>query len=226
MADFLLLHVAKSNRIVMSEDKKNKNIKNQNDEEVKEAAGTKVPNGNGETTNDTDADAEQTSEKSEEKKRKGKKDKKESKIQELEDKLKELSDKHLRLQAEFDNFRKRTVREKADLIKSGGETVLTGILPVIDDFERAIESLREVPEDDPGKQGTLLIYSKFREFLKQNNVKEVEALHQNFDVDHHEALTKIPAPEEKLKGKVVDVIQKGYALNDKVIRYAKVVVGE
>jgi len=210
----------------MSEDKKNKNIKNQNDEEVKEAAGTKVPNGNGETTNDTDADAEQTSEKSEEKKRKGKKDKKESKIQELEDKLKELSDKHLRLQAEFDNFRKRTVREKADLIKSGGETVLTGILPVIDDFERAIESLREVPEDDPGKQGTLLIYSKFREFLKQNNVKEVEALHQNFDVDHHEALTKIPAPEEKLKGKVVDVIQKGYALNDKVIRYAKVVVGE
>jgi molecular chaperone GrpE len=226
MADFLLLHVAKSNKIVMSEDKKNKNIKNQNDEEVKEAAGTKVPNGNGETTNDTDADAEQTSEKSEEKKRKGKKDKKESKIQELEDKLKELSDKHLRLQAEFDNFRKRTVREKADLIKSGGETVLTGILPVIDDFERAIESLREVPEDDPGKQGTLLIYSKFREFLKQNNVKEVEALHQNFDVDHHEALTKIPAPEEKLKGKVVDVIQKGYALNDKVIRYAKVVVGE
>jgi molecular chaperone GrpE len=226
MADFLLLHVAKSNKIVMSEDKKNKNIKNQNDEEVKEAAGTKVPNGKGETTNDTDADAEQTSEKSEEKKRKGKKDKKESKIQELEDKLKELSDKHLRLQAEFDNFRKRTVREKADLIKSGGETVLTGILPVIDDFERAIESLREVPEDDPGKQGTLLIYSKFREFLKQNNVKEVEALHQNFDVDHHEALTKIPAPEEKLKGKVVDVIQKGYALNDKVIRYAKVVVGE
>jgi molecular chaperone GrpE len=226
MADFLLLHVPKSNRIVMSEDKKNKNIKNQNSEEVKEAAGTKVPNGNGETTNDADADAEQTSEKSEEKKRKGKKDKKESKIQELEDKLKELSDKHLRLQAEFDNFRKRTVREKADLIKSGGETVLTGILPVIDDFERAIESLREVPEDDPGKQGTLLIYSKFREFLKQNNVKEVEALHQDFDVDHHEALTKIPAPKEKLKGKVVDVIQKGYALNDKVIRYAKVVVGE
>jgi len=137
-----------------------------------------------------------------------------------------LSDKHLRLQAEFDNFRKRTVREKADLIKSGGETVLTGILPVIDDFERAIESLKEVAEDDPGKQGTLLIYSKLREFLKQNNVKEIEALHHDFDVDYHEALTKIPAPEEKLKGKVVDVIQKGYTLNDKVIRYAKVVVGE
>jgi len=144
----------------------------------------------------------------------------------LKEKLKELSDKHLRLQAEFDNFRKRTIKEKADLIKSGGETVLTGILPVIDDFERAIQALKEVAEDDPGKKGTLLIYSKFREFLKQNNVKEIEALHVDFDVDHHEALTKIPAPEEKLKGKVVDVIQKGYMLNDKVIRYAKVVVGE
>ena len=210
----------------MADDKKNKNIENQNEEEVKEAAEIKIPNGNGESTNEADAGAENASEKKEDRKRKGKKDKKESKIQELEDKLKYLSDKHLRLQAEFDNFRKRTVREKADLIKSGGETVLTGILPVIDDFERAIESLKEVTEDDPGKQGTLLIYSKFREFLKQNNVKEIEALHQEFDVDHHEALTKIPAPEEKLKGKVVDVIQKGYTLNDKVIRYAKVVVGE
>jgi molecular chaperone GrpE len=221
MANFLLLHVAKSNRKDMSDDKKNKN-----DEEVKEAAETKIPNGNGEAKNEADAGAENTSGKKEDKKRKGKKDKKESKIQELEDKLKDLSDKHLRLQAEFDNFRKRTVREKADLIKSGGETVLTGILPVIDDFERAIESLKEIPEEDPGKQGTLLIYSKFREFLKQNNVKEIESLHRDFDVDHHEALTKIPAPEEKLKGKVVDVIQKGYTLNDKVIRYAKVVVGE
>ncbi len=86
--------------------------------------------------------------------------------------------------------------------------------------------LKNVPEDDAGKQGTLLIYSKFKEFLKQNNVKEIEALEKDFDVDHHEALTKIPAPEEKLKGKVVDVIQKGYQLNDKVIRFAKVVVGE
>ena len=160
------------------------------------------------------------------KKRKPKKDKKEELLEELNQKLTELTDKHLRLQAEFDNFRKRTLKEKADLIKSGGESVLVNILPVIDDFERALESMKNVSEEDTGKQGTLLIYNKFKEFLKQNSVKEIEALNQEFDVDLHEAITKIPAPDEKLKGKVVDVIQKGYLLNDKVIRFAKVVIGE
>jgi len=160
------------------------------------------------------------------KKKKSKKDKKETIIEELGAKLEEISDKHLRLQAEFDNFRRRTLKEKAELIKSGGESVLIRILPVIDDFERALDSLKEVADDDAGKQGTLLIYNKFQEFLKQNNVKEIEALNQEFDVDLHEALTKIPAPEEKLKGMVVDVIQKGYLLNEKVIRFAKVVIGE
>jgi molecular chaperone GrpE len=173
-----------------------------------------------------DKNADHSAESEEEKGKKSKKDKKENKVSELEDRLGELTDKHLRLQAEFDNFRKRTLKEKADLIKSGGESVLIGILPIVDDFERALQSLKDIPEDDPGKIGTLLIYSKLRELLKQNNVKEIEALEHDFDVDHHEALTKIPAPEEKLKGKVVDVIQKGYVLNDKVIRYAKVVVGE
>ncbi len=165
-------------------------------------------------------------EKEEDNKKKSKKDKKEAKLKELEAKLDEISDKHLRLQAEFDNFRRRTVKEKADLIKSGGETVIVNILPVIDDFERALDSLKNVADDDAGKQGTMLIYNKFREFLKQNNVKEIEALNEEFDVDLHEAITKIPAPEEKLKGKVVDVVQKGYVLNDKVIRFAKVVIGE
>jgi molecular chaperone GrpE len=206
----------------MSENKVNQNTENQKEAEVKETVENQNPNGNGEEkTGETTPSAKKTEEK-----KKSRKDKKGEKVAELEEKLMELSDKHLRLQAEFDNFRKRTVKEKADLIKSGGESVLTGILPVIDDFERAIQSLKDVPEDDAGKQGTLLIYSKFREFLKQNNVKEIEALHNDFDVDMHEALTQIPAPEEKLKGKVVDVIQKGYTLNDKVIRYAKVVVGE
>ncbi len=209
----------------MSENKVNQNSENQEKAEMKETAENQNPNGNGEELHEEQEKEKAPSEEKTDKK-KSKKEKKETKIDELEEKLKELSDKHLRLQAEFDNFRKRTIKEKADLIKSGGETVLTGILPVIDDFERAIQALKEVAEDDPGKKGTLLIYSKFREFLKQNNVKEIEALHVDFDVDHHEALTKIPAPEEKLKGKVVDVIQKGYMLNDKVIRYAKVVVGE
>ena len=160
------------------------------------------------------------------KKKKSKKDKREAKIEKLGEKLQEIQDKHLRLQAEFDNFRRRTIKEKVDLIKSGGESVLVNILPVIDDFERALESLKDVADDDAGKQGTTLIYNKFEEFLKQNNVKEIEALHQDFDVDLHEALTKIPASEKKLKGKVVDVIQKGYLLNEKVIRFAKVVIGE
>ncbi len=167
-----------------------------------------------------------TEENPEEKKKGSSHDKQDQKFHDLELKFNDLSDRHLRLQAEFDNFRKRTVREKADLIRSGGETILAGILPIIDDFERAIESLKQVPEEDPSKMGTILIYNKFKEFLSKNQVKEIVALHQSFDVDHHEAITKIPAPEEKFKGKVVDVIQKGYTLNEKVIRYAKVVVGE
>ncbi len=159
-------------------------------------------------------------------KKKSKKDKKETRIEELEVQLHEIQDKHLRLQAEFDNFRRRTLKEKADLIKSGGETVLVNILPVVDDFERALGVMKDVADDDAGKQGTLLIYNKFKEFLKQSNIKEIEALHQNFDVDLHEAITKIPAPKDDLKGKVVDVVQKGYCLNEKVIRFAKVVIGE
>lgn len=199
--------------------------KAENKEHVEEQSDTQAPGGNG-TGNEGNDNVTDTDEKPEEKEKKSKKDTKEDKFQELEGKFIELTDKHLRLQAEFDNFRRRTMREKADLIKSGGESVITGILPIIDDFERALLSLKEVAEDDPGKKGTLLIYSKFREFLKQNNVKEIDALNQEFDVDLHEALTKIPAAEEELKGKVVDVVQKGYLLNDKVIRYAKVVVGE
>ena len=179
-----------------------------------------------ETEETTDAKKEEVSEGNSSKKKKSKKDKKEAKIEELGEKLQDIQDKHLRLQAEFDNFRRRTIKEKADLIKSGGESVLVNILPVIDDFERALDSLKDVPDDDAGKQGTTLIYNKFEEFLKQNNVKEIEAQNQDFDLDLHEAITKIPAPEEKLKGKVVDVVQKGYLLNDKVIRFAKVVIGE
>lgn len=157
---------------------------------------------------------------------KHKKEKSSEKIAELEAAVAELKDRHLRLQAEFDNFRKRTLREKAELIKSGGETVLSNILPIVDDFDRALETMKDTPDEDPAKVGFVLIFSKFREFLKQNNIKEIEAAGMAFDVDHHFALTKIPAPTEELKGKIVDVIQKGYTLNDKVIRFAKVVIGE
>jgi molecular chaperone GrpE len=201
----------------MAEEKINKEVEN-NTEELKNGAQAAEEN--------AEKQEEQHTDKKAEKKKKSKKDKKETQIEELEGQLKEVQDKHLRLQAEFDNFRRRTMKEKADLIKSGGETVLINILPVIDDFERALDSLKDIDEEDAGKQGTLLIYNKFKEFLKQNNIKEIEALQQDFDVDLHEAITKIPAPSEELKGKVVDVVQKGYCLNDKVIRFAKVVIGE
>ena len=164
--------------------------------------------------------------KEEKKEDKKKKDKSEKKIDKLKSELADIKDKHMRLQAEFDNYRKRTLKEKMELVKSGGESVLSNILPVIDDFERALVAFEEMEDDNPLKQGINLIYTKFQEFLKQNGIKEIEAKEQDFDVDLHEAVTKIPAPAKKLKGKVVDVIQKGYLLNEKVIRFSKVVIGE
>jgi molecular chaperone GrpE len=158
--------------------------------------------------------------------KKSKKNKYAEKIEELGNKLSEINDRHLRLQAEFDNFRKRTLKEKAELIKSGGESVLTNILPIIDDFDRALGTMSGVADEDPAKIGFLLIFNKFKDFLKVNQVSEIEAIGKDFDVDMHDAITKIPAPAEDMKGKVVDVVQKGYLLNGKVIRYAKVVIGD
>jgi molecular chaperone GrpE len=146
--------------------------------------------------------------------------------EELTEKLTEMQDKYLRLSAEFDNYRKRTLKEKMEITKTAGESIITSILPVIDDFERALKSMDTTDDSDAIKTGVLLIYNKLNDFLKQNGVKEIESLNQDFNADIHEAVTKIPAPEESVKGKVVDVIQKGYTLYDKVIRYPKVIVGE
>jgi len=145
---------------------------------------------------------------------------------ELLAKLAEMQDKHLRLQAEFDNYRKRTLKEKADLIKTGGESVLINVLNVIDDVERALVAIETTKNIEATHEGIKIIFGKFSQFLSQNGVQEIEAVGQAFDTDKHEAITNIPAPTEDLKGKVVDVIQKGYVLQDKVIRFAKVVVGE
>jgi len=141
-------------------------------------------------------------------------------------KLAEMQDKYLRLSAEFDNYRKRTLKEKIELTKTASESLLLNLLPVLDDFERGLTLMDSAADCKAMKEGIDLIYSKFRSFLEQNGVKEIEALKKDFDVDMHDAVTKIPAPEKKLKGKVVDVIQKGYLLNEKVIRFSKVVVGE
>ena len=143
-----------------------------------------------------------------------------------EEKLAELQDRYLRLSAEYDNFRKRTLKEKIDMQKSANESLLTALLPVADDFDRAMQSVDEAKDIEAVKEGLRLISGKFNGFLTQQGIKEIEALNKPFDTDLHEAITKIPAPAKKLKGKVVDVVQKGYYLNEKVLRYSKVVIGE
>ncbi|MDY0078113.1 MAG: nucleotide exchange factor GrpE [Bacteroidales bacterium] len=137
-----------------------------------------------------------------------------------------LNDKYLRLFSEFDNFRKRTLKEKIELSKTASEEVITALLPVLDDFERAIVALENLDQGGIKEtlEGILLIYNKLLKTLQQKGLQEVEALHQTFDTDFHEAITNIPASKPELKGKVVDVVQKGYQLNGKVIRFAKVVV--
>lgn len=155
-----------------------------------------------------------------------KKSKAEEQLEKAEADIAELKDRHIRLQAEFDNYRKRTLKERMELLKTASENVLVNILPVIDDFDRALQTLDSVEEQSPVKDGVKLIYNKFQEFLKQNGVKEIEAKEQNFDTDLHEAVTTFPAPAEELKGKIIDVVQKGYYLNDKVIRHSKVIIGE
>ena len=150
----------------------------------------------------------------------------ENKIAELTAGLAASNDKYLRLSAEFDNFRKRTLKEKMDLMKNASESVIVSFLPVIDDVERAINAIETSDNLETTKEGISLIYNKFKDFTKQNGVVEMEAKGLELNTDHHEAITKIPAPSEELKGKIVEVVQKGYILNDKVIRYAKVVIGE
>lgn len=149
-----------------------------------------------------------------------------SEMEELKSRIKETEDKYLRLAAEFDNYRKRTLREKIDLSKQAGEKIFESVLPVIDDFERALQVIDTSKDLTAMKNGIDLIYNKFRDFLAQNGVKEIDALHMDFNTELHEAVTKMSVSDEKMKGKVIDVISKGYVLNEKVIRFPKVVVGD
>ncbi|WMJ72912.1 nucleotide exchange factor GrpE [Cytophagaceae bacterium ABcell3] len=137
----------------------------------------------------------------------------------------ELKDKFLRLYSEFENFRRRTSKEKSDLIKSASEGVISSLLPVVDDFERAMKSMEEIDDNDPVKEGVILIHNKFYKILESKGLKPMNAQGQEFNSEIHEAITNIPAPSDDLKGKVVDEVEKGYYLNDKVIRFAKVVIG-
>ena len=140
--------------------------------------------------------------------------------------IEEQKDKYLRLSAEFDNYRKRTMKEKAELILNGAEKNISSILPIVDDFERALKNMETATDVAAVKEGVELIYNKFMSVLGQDGVKVIETKEKPLDTDFHEAIAVIPAPDKSLKGKILDCVQTGYTLNDKVIRHAKVVVGE
>lgn len=153
-----------------------------------------------------------------------KEDVKDEKKENFEEKYNELNDKYLRLYSEYDNYRKRSANEKFELIKTAAEGTISALLPILDDFDRALPNM-EKQEDKTNYEGMTLIYNKLKKTLEQKGLEEIKALGEKFNTDEHEALTQIPAANETQKDKVIDVIQKGYKLNGKVIRFARVVVG-
>ena len=148
-----------------------------------------------------------------------------SETEALTNEVSEMKDKYLRLYSEFDNFRKRTSKEKIDLIKTANEDVVKAILPTLDDFDRALKSIGDDENSKATKEGMIIIYNKLFKTLESKGLKAMVAIGQPFDVELHEAITQIPAPSEDMKGKVIDEVEKGYYLHDKVIRFAKVVTG-
>lgn len=176
-------------------------------------------------TADTSTDLEEKQESSSKKKKSSKKEKA-SKEKELQEKVNDANDKYLRLYSEFDNYRKRTIKERIELSKTASEEVIIDLLPVLDDFERAVKSNEESKDCDAIKDGMNLIYNKFKSTLEKKGLKPIDSKGDEFDTDFHEAITQIPAPSDDLKGKVVDEVEKGYQLGDKVIRFSKVVIGQ
>lgn len=150
----------------------------------------------------------------------------ENKVSELEDELAKEKKEYLFLMAEFDNFRKRNLKEKSEIIKNAGENVFKGLLPILDDFERAIKASESSEDSSSIKEGVVLIYNKLKKYLSQNGVKEMDPADDTFDTEKHEAISVVPVPDEEKKGKILDTIEKGYTINDKVLRHAKVVVGQ
>lgn len=193
------------------------NVDNLTTEETNDTAEeTTVENTTEETVSEDDLDAPKEAPVKEESKL--------SETERLKKELGEMKDKYLRIYAEFDNYRKRTNKERQEIIKLAAKDSLGALLPAVDDFGRAIRLASDSDETIP--EGVVLIYNKLFKALEQQGIKEMETTGQDFDPELHEALTKIPAPSEELKGKIIDTIEKGYYLNDKIIRYAKVVIGE
>lgn len=150
----------------------------------------------------------------------------EKELEEAKKTIEEQKDKYLRLSAEFDNYRKRTMKEKAELIKNGGEKAISAILPILDDLERALQNMQKADNVQSMYEGLDLIFQKFHKVLAQEGLQKMEPVGETFDTDYHEAIALVPAPDEAQKGKVLDCVQTGYKLNDKVIRHAKVVVAQ
>lgn len=150
----------------------------------------------------------------------------EKELEEAKKAIEEQKDKYLRLSAEFDNYRKRTMKEKAELIKNGGEKAISAILPILDDLERALQNMQKADNVQSMYEGLDLIFQKFHKVLAQEGLQKMEPVGETFDTDYHEAIALVPAPDEAQKGKVLDCVQTGYKLNDKVIRHAKVVVAQ
>lgn len=159
------------------------------------------------------------------KKTKGHEDKKDEKIRELEDELKTLEDKYLRLYSDFDNYRKRTIKERIELGKTASAEIIGSLLSVLDDFERAQKAMKEAEDINAVKEGVELIYNKLSDILKKKGLEEINCIGETFNTDYHEAITNIPVDSEDLKGKIIDQTEKGYMLNGTILRYAKVVVG-
>lgn len=143
----------------------------------------------------------------------------------LKEELSLANDKYLRLYAEFDNFRRRTTKERVELLQTAGKEVIVSLIPILDDFERAAKAMENATDVNAVKDGVALVQNKLNNILTQKGLKPMESIGQPFDADIHEAITNIPAPTDALKGKVIDEMEKGYYLNDKVIRFAKVIVG-
>ena len=198
--------------------KNNKKEEKLNEENNFEEKTEETVANNEETTNEQ-ANEECTQECTEE-------EKLQNQLNEANEKIATLEDKYLRQVAEFDNYRKRTLKEKAELIKNGGEKTIESILPVLDDFERALANMAKDENAQEILTGVELIYNKFMGILKQNGLQKIETQGEAFNTDYHEAIAMVPTPDESLKGKVLDCVQTGYMLNDKVIRHAKVAVGE
>lgn len=206
----------------MSNKNQNFNQKKEDLKEQREAAE------NAKTAESHEKDTQETQDTAEEEEEKEltAEEKLEKELEKAQKIIDEQKDKYLRLSAEFDNFRKRTIKEKAELIKNGGEKTICAVLPILDDFERALQNIQKAEDIKAVAEGVDLIFQKFQKVLAQEGLKEMKPVGETFDTDFHEAVALVPAPNEEQKGKVLDCVQTGYKLNDKVIRHAKVVVAQ